>query len=913
MSQVTPSDSGAWAGAVPEVPRQDFNAPEDLGRCDSLEVRFPAAILPHGLLLVLDPVDGRIVAASENVQAWLGVDPDHLSGLSLDLLFEPGLPGAVSRCAKAEVEHLGCFSALRDGRAFDAFAHCASGWWLLELEPADSAMTTGDTRVGGLHVLGRIGDYVAALKSASTPQSVAEVALETIQTLTGYDTVLYLSFLPDGAFQATAEVCNGRFQRFLDKRFPRSDIPEPARRKMLTVPMVYTPDITYTPVPIRALGEACDPSRLDLGQARLRSLAQVCNRFYLNVGIQGKLVIPLVENGTQFASIICWSADPKPISYTHRLLTRTVAELAGKFVLEKTRAEDDRRLLETNQTVTEFLESLGAEADFDQALRRLPAFLLDVMDASGVAYWTDRDRVSAGAVPLQSSLAWLEDRVAQSGNCHLSHSEPDLLAAASSGQERLAGVMAIPLLQPGQYLALFRQEWETEVKWAGNPAKPVEFDVSSGEQRLTARGSFETWKQAVRGQSRPWSASDVEVLQNLRVGLTMLQARQLAQKSNQAKSRFLADVSHEIRSPLNAVHGITRMLRSSALAGQEGYLLGQLEGAVDHMLNVVNGVLDLSKIEAGKMQLEVMPFSLAEVVDKALRIVADKAREKGLTLGAELGGLPRRLLGDPTRLDQMLINYLVNAVKFTERGRVEVVAEVLEQQQDRFLVRFSVTDTGKGLTPEQLARLFAVFEQAGEHIAREHGGSGLGLVITRRLARMMGGDAGVSSVLGQGSTFWFTCWLGQAEALPEAAAAGKNRPGAPEANESAKTRLQKRAAGKRVLLVEDEEVNQMIGLAMLANAGFEAVGAASAEEALEALAEQHFDLILMDMNLPGMSGLEGTRAILSNPLHRDRVIIAMTADAFEETRQVCLEAGMRDFIGKPITAEKFYEVMLRWL
>jgi len=918
MIQANASYLDALAQSEPASALGQGNDPADLARCNSMEIRFPAATMPHGVLLVLEPDANRVVAASDNVRDWLGMDVEQVAAHGLEALFEPAFTDALTHPARAGGVHLGSFRLQREERWFDAFLHEASGWRVLELEPAEHG-ATGDAAgdANGLQILGKIQDYVEELRAASTPLGVAEAALRSIQALTGYDTVLHLSFLADGSFQAVAEVGNGRFPSFLDKRFPRSDIPDPARRKMLSLPMVYVPDISYEPVPLRQLAGGPDPASLDLGQARLRSLDHVCNRFYLNVGIKGKLVIPLVESGTQYGLVVCWSAEPRPISLASRLLARTVAELAGQLIREKKRAEDRGRMLESNKAISEFLKSLDMEEDFDQGLQRLPAFILKVMDACGAAYWSDQELVSAGIVPPREALPWVASLIDPAGNCHVSHREPELMTQTKAGQDRLAGVIVLPLLEDGQYLALFRREWEREVKWAGNPTKPVEIDTASGLHRLTACGSFETWKEDVRGQSRPWSGNDVEVLQNLRIGLTMLQARRLAQRSNEAKSRFMADISHEIRSPLNAVYGLTRKLRKGGGTDQDPHLFSRLESAVDHMLNVVNGVLDLAKIEAGKLQLEAIPFSLAEAVDTALRIVADQASEKGLALVVDLGKMPDRLLGDPTRLDQMLINYLVNAVKFTESGQVEVATELLEERDGRLFVRFAVTDTGKGLSPEQLSRLFAVFEQAGDHIVREHGGSGLGLVITRHLAQLMGGDAGVSSTPGLGSTFWFTCWLGRAA---ESAGAGQatdasgHAPASADATqESAKSRLQAVSTGKRVLLVEDEEINLMIGLDLLSDAGLEVVGAESAEQALEVLASAEFDLVLMDTNLPGMNGIDAAKAILANPKWQTLPIIAMTADVFEESRQACLAVGMRDFLGKPINTNKLYEMLLKWL
>ncbi len=899
-----------------------FNDLDQLAACDRIDPRFPAAILPHGQLFVLKAGKTSVVAASENVETEFNVKLDNLFNHGLPLIFGQDLLEAVVVDVLPKTKHLGRFRARRNEAWYEMFAHDLEQWRILEIElcePRNSASLSEVDRE--INLINSFGDYVENLKSASTPLGSAESALKPIQKLTGYDTVLYLDFLHDGSFQVTAEESNGNFPSFLDKRFPKSDIPEAARRNMLTVSMVYLPDVTYTPIPLRTSLQGLDLAALDLGRANLRSPSQVCNRFYLNVGIQGKLVIPLIENGLQYASIICWNTSPRAISFTNRHLALVLAELAGKFVREKARAEEQRQMLNASKVINEFLEALSQKSDFDAGLKPLPELLLNILDACGCAVWSDEETFCAGIVPSRETLAQLADML-QTRNgclsicdsscakesCHISHSEPILLKQLSDkNAQRLVGVIIMPLLLTGQYLALFRQEWETEVKWAGNPAKPIDIDYTTGERRLTARGSFETWRQTVKGQSRPWSSSEIDIFQNLRSRLVMVQARHLAEQASWNKSRFLADVSHEIRSPLNAIAGITRLLTMSVAEEPKRMHIRKLDLAVDYMLTIVNGVLDLSKIEAGKMTLEDIDFSLTALVESAVNIVEEKAREKGIELVIKFNAVPDRLRGDPTRLTQMLINYLVNAVKFTIHGRVTVLIDVEKSEDDWIFTRFRVIDTGVGMTSAELERLFAVFTQANDQIARAHGGTGLGLVITRRLARMMGGDAGVSSTQGEGSTFWFTCWLGVSsearspEVMPHDMA------------ENPLSSLQKLAIGKRILLVDDEEFNQIFGIEILGLAGLEVVTASSAEDAIEVLSQQHIDLVLTDMNLPGMSGLEATRVIRANSTLSTLPIVALTGDVVETILTDCLAAGMNDVLIKPIKPDILYKTVLKCL
>ncbi|MBL8216692.1 MAG: response regulator [Bryobacterales bacterium] len=531
-----------------------------------------------------------------------------------------------------------------------------------------------------------------------------------------------------------------------------------------------------------------------------------------------------------------------------------------------------------------------------------PALAARYVGSARVQAYADAPAALRALCEGKADAAWLEHRAAMAYSIRRPEGcrHRDLVPAALEQPAIPVGIGAVAdALGAAEVLRAEIEQMTLDGTLAGLQARWFH-DVPTELQ--TVLKDVET-RRATRLMSFGMGIMAVALALALYHGRRARHARKAAERANAAKSEFVANISHEIRTPMNGVLGMTALLSDSGLNGEQREMVDTIRSSAASLLTVLNDILDFSKIEAGKMTVDPTDIDLQATVEGVAALLRSRALEKGITLSLEWKrGTPRYVRGDPSRIRQVLMNLAGNAIKFTERGNVHIVAgrDASEPAGDRIL--FSVVDTGIGIDAATAERLFRPFTQADSATTRKFGGTGLGLAISRQLVELMGGEIGVRSEPGKGSTFWFYLPLPLAESKPVTAL-----PGHP-------ARVASPLHQGNVLLVEDNPVNARVALRLLQKLGHRVTAVSNGREALEVTRSVTFDLILMDLQMPEMDGYQATLEIRRRERGaRHTPIVALTASAMECDREHCVRCGMDDFLPKPLDAERLAETVGRWL
>jgi light-regulated signal transduction histidine kinase (bacteriophytochrome)/ActR/RegA family two-component response regulator len=912
-----------------------------LEACASEPIHHIGTIQPQGAAMVLAAdAPHQVLQVSANLLEVTGLDGPSLLGSALaDVLGEHEATVVRGLMESASLHHRAIGRLCHRGT--DHIPGC-----IVHLYAAGPAFVLEFERICGS---GAHAGPVDTLLSLQQTALLSDTALDTVAYLaevvglvgriTGYHSVMAYRFDRDWNGQVICQAHRDDTPSYVGIHFPASDIPSQARRLYGINPVRVVADIDDPRVPLIPPLSPHTGEPLDMSYAALRSLSPIHMEYLRNMGVRASMSISLMQGDRLWGLIACHHREPKAISIIDREAAIFISQLASARLSaiearERHDLTDQAMLLHTRLARSLATESVGRIVD------ALLPDLQRMLHATGVVMILGERRYCLGEVPedadLEAMLAWVN--ASQPGRVLAIDHLAAVYPPAARFADKAAGLLAsTPTAGGADRILWLRVEKTRSVTWGGRYEEGLVTNAA-GDCRLTPRKSFEIWSETWRGRCEPWTPFEIGFVETLgqaaipeglahkqrleqaetelrqhRYHLEELvtartaeleKAKAAAEAANVAKTAFLANMSHEIRTPLTAILGVTDLMRRAGVDDQQDRHLGKVEVAGQHLLEVINAILDLSKIEAGKFTLESGPVDVARLVASAAAMLTGRAGEKGLALRSEVLGVEGSLLGDATRLQQALLNYGNNAVKFTDSGSVTLRVAALEAETDSVLLRFEVEDTGIGIAPDAVARLFNAFEQADNSISRQHGGTGLGLAITRKLAQMMDGDAGVISEPGVGSTFWFTARLRRGGEAPAAS------PWRVQVL-PAESALAQAYADRRLLLVEDDLVNREIALTLLADVGIAAEVAGNGVEALEWVQRTPFDLILMDMQMPVMDGLEATRRIRALPGCQQIPIVAMTANAFAEDKARCFEAGMNDFLGKPFHPTEFFEALVR--
>jgi len=771
-----------------------------LEACASEPIHQIGHVQPHGALLAFSSeAPWHVCQASRNIAEFIGKDIDCVLNASLSSLFEPSLLAQIASLNAALQEQptataKGAITV--DGTSLDLILHVYRSDEMLVLEME---------RDEGMHREAHLAELLLQTQQSMLrtdayfeTERYFDLLTQLVRSLTGYDSVMVYRFDHQWNGQVIAQSRSETAPSYLGMHFPASDIPAQARRLYTTNLVRVVANVDATPVPITPEYNPITRKPLDLTHSALRSLSPIHIEYLRNIGVHSSMVISLMQKEKLWGLIACHHMAEKPASMGLReaaiFLSRLVSSRLSALEALEQQGLTDR----ANRITGELLKTLP-NMPVRQILVRLMPELQTLLSASAIIVVVEGEIHVCGDTPEKSQVEqlfkWLESKsISGVFHCeHLGKDRPDLADAANT----MAGLLSTPP-SPGMRNCIIwlRKEKRQTINWAGKYDEGF-IQNAAGNYRLTPRKSFELWSESWSGRSAPWTELEVGVGTMLALAipeslaqkklledaqaeqkrieaelkkhrdhleetvrertLALSIAKEAAESANRAKTAFLANMSHELRTPMNGVMGMIDLAKRRMADAKGLDQLDKAKQSAERLLGVLNDILDLSKIEAERMILEEMPLQLADSVENIVGTLGHSANEKGLRLSTDLSTelLRQPLKGDPLRLGQILLNFVGNAIKFTERGQVTLRARSVEETAEAVYVRFEVSDTGIGIEPEAQGRLFQSFQQVDNSMTRKYGGTGLGLAICKRLVQLMSGDIGVDSKPGQGSTFWF--------------------------------------------------------------------------------------------------------------------------------------------------------------
>ena len=873
----------------------------DLTNCDREPIHIPGGVQPHGVLLVLEEPSLTIRQASDNAGEILGVPVDRLLGRGLGAFVDPARLAPLEAALRADDLRAGNplrVDVLPGGGSdapttrFDGIAHRHDGLLILELEAAEPGR--GDEASRESERLVRFA--VSQLQGDLRLLDFCGAAAREVRALIGFDRVMVYRFDEEWNGEVIAEACDPALEPFHGLRYPASDIPAQARRLYATNWVRAIADITYRVSPIVPATSPETGRPVDLSHAALRSVSPIHVEYLRNMGVSASLSISILRGGKLWGLIACHHYSPRHLPFHLRASCEFLGILMSLQLSTKVDSEEAACRARASADYAALLTRVAGAETYVEGLVQDPEPLLDLVRATGAAIVHEGGIARLGEVPDEPRVAALATRVLEAGPVE-GVFRTDSIAARfpelEGGEDVASGLLAIALPQGNRHdvLLWFRPEAIQTVSWGGNPEK--HYEVGPNGPRLSPRGSFALWKETQRHRSVPWGECEVEAARTLRGGLIVATLRKIGElkEADRRKDEFLAMLAHELRNPLAAINNAIALARRSDRPEHAAWATGIVEQQVRHFTRMIDDLLDVSRVAQGKVNLRAERVELGEAIDRAVEIARPLIEERGHDLLVRVDGGPIEVMGDPTRLQQVILNLLTNAAKYTEEGgHIEVLAD---RDGDRASIR--IRDDGVGIAADMLPKIFDLYTQADRSASLARGGLGIGLTLVRRLVELQGGVVTAASAgLGLGSEFTVT--------FPVAAAVEATSERIPPSPEP-------EARGARVLIVDDSVDSSNTLATILTLVGHDAEAVHDGTAALASVRSRRPDVVLLDINLPGMSGYEVARHLRGREGLADALIVAISGYGEDEDRARSIEAGMDLHLVKPLDIDELVAML----
>jgi two-component system, chemotaxis family, sensor kinase Cph1 len=875
-----------------------------LGDCDREPVQTPGCVQAHGALLVLRPGDLAILQASENTSELLGAAPAELLGVPVAVALGADAAARLEEALERqglERNPLHVLTLPPDSRRppLAVTMHTLAGSIIVELEPEVEPPSEAPDHYRLLReTLGRIHATDSLLE-------LSELAAQEIRAMTGFDRVMIYRFHPDGSGEVIAESCPDTLPSWLGLRYPAADIPEPARDIYRRSWVRCVADVAGGLAELVPLVNPETGRPLEMIHCALRGASVMYTEYLANIHVHASMTMSIRRDEHLWGMIACHHhAGPRPVSFA----MRAACEVLAKVFSLLHHAAEQREELDHRLCLDSFHERLlerahspgGGPLALSSMLEGEPS-LLDGISAEGVALLQEGVWSRNGTTPNEAHLdvlaQWLEERQ-NSGSEDRVYASDSLVrehAPAAAYEDRAAGMLAFSIRQPQRIVvAWFRPETVRTVRWRGNPYEKPRITGPHGE-RLTPGRSFELWLESVHGRSIGWTGVEIEAASRFCAMLERRAFEHALRAADQQKDVFIATLAHELRNPLAPISTSLRVLESApAHSAASDHARAVMDRQVRHMVRLIDDLLDVSRISRGRIQLRRERVDMQAAVERAIEVARPAIDAARQTLIVSTAGEPLPVDGDPFRLTQVIANLLNNAAKYTAAGgRIEVESR---RQEAHAVVR--VRDTGIGIAPEMLPKVFDLFAQDARALDKAQGGLGIGLSLAYELMRLHGGTLVAESAgAGRGSTFTVRLPLAEpalAERLPAAGGTEQSTPG----------------AVRRRVLVVDDNVDAAQSLAMfLELLGHDVRVAHDGPSALALASEFTPELALLDIGLPGMDGHELARRMRAAPGLQSTMLVALTGWGTEEDKQRSREAGFDEHLIKPVDSAKLRGVL----